>query len=154
MHSEVAQPCICENHSPPNSLPIQAGASCWAECPVLYSRSLLLIHFKYGSVYMDVWVLSKCKNITKGANHKFAVCWMIKNDHPSNQQPDEETEHQQSLGSGPEPPLAVTELHSSPPPHWQPLSWFLPGEIGFCCFRTSCQWDITICFLFTLAAFA
>ena len=47
----------------------------WAECPVLYSRSLLLIHFKYGSVYMDTWVLSKCANITKGANHE--ICSVL-----------------------------------------------------------------------------
>jgi len=41
-------------HSPPNSPPIQAAASHWAEPPVLYSRSLPLIHFKYGSVYMSI----------------------------------------------------------------------------------------------------
>ena len=40
--------------SPPNSPPIQAGTSPWAEFPVLYSRSLLVICFKYSSVYMSI----------------------------------------------------------------------------------------------------
>ena len=34
-------------HSPPNSPPIQAATWHWAEFPVLYSRTLLGIHFKY-----------------------------------------------------------------------------------------------------------
>ena len=34
-------------HSPPDSLPIQAATWHWAEFPVLYSRSLLVIHFKH-----------------------------------------------------------------------------------------------------------
>lgn len=106
------------------------------------------------AVFTWTWVLSKCANITKGAIHE--ICSVLNDQKWSPKQSAARwrMEHQQSLWSGPEPPLAVTVLHSSPPPHWQPLSWFLPGEIGFCCFRTSCQWDITICFLFTLAAFA
>ena len=39
-------------HSPPNSPPIQPATKHWAEFPVLYNRSLLVIHFKYSSV---VW---------------------------------------------------------------------------------------------------
>ena len=38
-------------HSPPNSAPIQAATWHWTEFPVLYSRSLLGIHFKYLSVW-------------------------------------------------------------------------------------------------------
>ena len=38
--------------SPPNSPPIQAATWHWAEFPVLSRRSLLVIHFKYSSVYM------------------------------------------------------------------------------------------------------
>ena len=41
-------------HSPPNSPPIQAATWHWAEFPVLYSRSLLVIHFKYSRVYMSI----------------------------------------------------------------------------------------------------
>ena len=39
-------------HSSPNSPPIQAATEHWAEFLGLYSRSLLVIHFKYSSVYM------------------------------------------------------------------------------------------------------
>ena len=39
---------------PPNSPSIQATKEYWAEFPVLYSWSLLLIHFKYSSVYMSI----------------------------------------------------------------------------------------------------
>ena len=43
-----------ELNSPPNSPPIQAATYHWAEFPVLYSKSLLVIHFKYSSVYMSI----------------------------------------------------------------------------------------------------
>ena len=36
----------------PLSHPIQAAAEHWAEFPVPYNRSLLVIHFKYSSVYL------------------------------------------------------------------------------------------------------
>ena len=39
-------------HSPPDSPSIQATTQHWAEFHMLYSRSLLVIHFKYISVYM------------------------------------------------------------------------------------------------------
>ena len=39
-------------HSPPNPPCIQAGTWHWAEFHVLYNRFLLVIHFKYSSVYM------------------------------------------------------------------------------------------------------
>ena len=48
------QPCITRIHSPSYSLPIQAATKQWAEFPVLYRRPLLVIHFKYGSVYMPI----------------------------------------------------------------------------------------------------
>ena len=35
----------------PNSPPIQAATWHWAEFPLLYSRSLLVTHFKYSNVY-------------------------------------------------------------------------------------------------------
>ena len=38
----------------PNSLPIQAATKHWAEFRMLYTRSLLVIHFKYSSVYMSI----------------------------------------------------------------------------------------------------
>ena len=41
-------------HSPPNSPPIQAATSHWAEFPLLHSRSVLVIHFNYSSVYMSI----------------------------------------------------------------------------------------------------
>ena len=41
-------------HSPPNSPPIQATTSHAAESPVLHIGSLLVIHFKYSSVYMSI----------------------------------------------------------------------------------------------------
>ena len=41
-------------HSPPSSPPIQAATWHWAEFPVLHSRALLAIHFKYSSVYMSI----------------------------------------------------------------------------------------------------
>ena len=37
-------------HSLPNSFPILAATQHWTEFSVLYSRSLLVIHFKYSSV--------------------------------------------------------------------------------------------------------
>ena len=37
-------------HSPPNSPPTQAATEHWAELSVPYSRSLLVIHFKYSRV--------------------------------------------------------------------------------------------------------
>ena len=43
--------CIC---SPLNSPSIRPATSHWAEFHVLYSRSLLVIHFKYNSVYMSI----------------------------------------------------------------------------------------------------
>ena len=45
--------CTC-THSSPNSPPIQAAAWCWSGSPVLYSRTLLVIHFKYSSVYISI----------------------------------------------------------------------------------------------------
>ena len=39
-------------HSFPVSFPIQIISECWVEFPVLYSRSFLIIHFIYSSVYM------------------------------------------------------------------------------------------------------
>ena len=41
-------------HSPLASLPVQAAKQCWAGFPVLYSRSLLVIHVKYTRVYKSV----------------------------------------------------------------------------------------------------
>ena len=41
-------------HSLPKPPPIQAATEHWAEFPVLYRRSLLVIHFKYSSMYMSV----------------------------------------------------------------------------------------------------
>ena len=41
-------------YSPLNSLPIQAATQHWAEFPMLYRRLLLVIHFKYSSVYMSI----------------------------------------------------------------------------------------------------
>ena len=43
--------CIC---SPLNSPPIRPAISHWAEFHVLYSRSLLVIHLKYNSVYVSI----------------------------------------------------------------------------------------------------
>ena len=42
------------NSSPPSSPPIQAATYYWAEFPVLYSRTLLVIHFKYSSMCMFI----------------------------------------------------------------------------------------------------
>ena len=39
-------------HSPPSPSPIQAAAEQGAEFPVLHSRSLLVLHFKYSNMYM------------------------------------------------------------------------------------------------------
>ena len=36
------------------SLNLQAATKHWAECPVPYSRSLLVIHLKYSRVYMSI----------------------------------------------------------------------------------------------------
>ena len=41
-------------HSSPNSPPIQAATRHWAEFSELYSRFLLVTHFKYSSVYMTI----------------------------------------------------------------------------------------------------
>ena len=41
-------------HSPSNALPIQAAKWHSAEFPVLYSRSLLVIHFKYSHMYLSI----------------------------------------------------------------------------------------------------
>ena len=41
-------------HSPPNSPPIQAAIEHFVEFYVLHSKSLLVIYFKYSSVYMPV----------------------------------------------------------------------------------------------------
>ena len=41
-------------HSPPNSPPIQAATWHWVEFPVLSIGSLLVIHFKYSSVYVPI----------------------------------------------------------------------------------------------------
>ena len=41
-------------HSPLNAPPIQAATSHWAGFHVLNSRSLLVMHFKYSSVYMSL----------------------------------------------------------------------------------------------------
>ena len=38
--------------SPPSPSPIQAATEQGAEFPVLHSRSLLVLHFKYGNMYM------------------------------------------------------------------------------------------------------
>ena len=46
-----AYSCI---HSPLNSPPVQVATSHRAEFPVLDGRSLLVIHFKYSSVYMSI----------------------------------------------------------------------------------------------------
>ena len=46
-------------HSPPTPPLIQAGTEHWAEFPLLYHRSVLVIHFKYSSVYMTGWCISK-----------------------------------------------------------------------------------------------
>ena len=45
---------LARNHSPPNSPPTQAATWPWAESPELYSRSLLVIHFKCSSVYTSI----------------------------------------------------------------------------------------------------
>ena len=45
-------------HSPPDSPPIQAATQHWAEFPVLCSRTVLVIHFKYSSVYVWHWFLT------------------------------------------------------------------------------------------------
>ena len=42
------------NHSPSDSPPIQVVLQHWAEFRVLYSRSLLAIHFTYSSVYISI----------------------------------------------------------------------------------------------------
>ena len=41
-------------HSPSNSPPLQAAKKHWAEFHVLYSRSFLVIHFKYSGVYIFI----------------------------------------------------------------------------------------------------
>ena len=41
-------------HSPPNAPPLQAATKHRAEFPVVYSRTLLVIHFKDSSVYMPI----------------------------------------------------------------------------------------------------
>ena len=38
----------------PQTLPIPAATKHWAEFPVLYSRTVLVIHFKYIRVYMSI----------------------------------------------------------------------------------------------------
>ena len=38
----------------PRLPPIQAATQHWAEFPVLYTRSSLVIHFQYGSVSMSI----------------------------------------------------------------------------------------------------
>ena len=46
-----AYTCI---HPPQDPPPIQAATWHWAESPVLYSRSLLVLHCKYSSVYISI----------------------------------------------------------------------------------------------------
>ena len=41
-------------HSPQNGPPFQAVIQHWVEFRVLYSRALLVIHFKYSSMYMTI----------------------------------------------------------------------------------------------------
>ena len=52
MDSKGTQPYIYMCPFSPNSPPIQAAIQHWAEFHMLYSRFLLIIHFKYSSVYM------------------------------------------------------------------------------------------------------
>ena len=40
-------------HSSPNPSPIKTAAWHWAEFPVLFSRSLWVVHFKYSSVILN-----------------------------------------------------------------------------------------------------
>ena len=54
MGSKGTQPYI---YMYPYSPPIQAATLHAAEFPVLYSRSLLVTHFKYSSVYMNMTFL-------------------------------------------------------------------------------------------------
>ena len=58
-------------HSPPNSPPIQAATWHWAEFLVLYSRSLLVIHFKYSSVSMTI------SNSVENPKHHLLLQWTI-----------------------------------------------------------------------------
>ena len=54
MNSKGTQPSYTCIHSPPNSSPIQAATQHWAEFPVLDSKSLLIIHFKFNSMYVFI----------------------------------------------------------------------------------------------------
>ena len=38
----------------PKLPPIQAGTYCWSDFPVLFSKTLLVIHFKDSSVYLSI----------------------------------------------------------------------------------------------------
>ena len=54
VQSRAEQPDIHMEPSPPNSPPIQAASWHWADFHVLYSRSLVIIRFKYSSVYLSI----------------------------------------------------------------------------------------------------
>ena len=58
---------------------------CWAEFPVLYSRSLLVIHVKYSSVYKSVpnssWIAPyPCKESLPDRSHPH-FCWGLPKAH-------------------------------------------------------------------------
>ena len=52
-HSAMRAQVACV-HSPPHAPSSQPATWYWAEFHVLYGRSLLVIHFKYNSVYMSI----------------------------------------------------------------------------------------------------
>ena len=65
----LSHTCTCI-HSLPNVPPIKAGTYHWAEFHVLYNRSVLVIHFKYRSVYMTFPKFLTIPPPSLG-NHKF-----------------------------------------------------------------------------------
>ena len=54
LNSEGTQPYVYMYPFSPKLPPIQAATQHWAEFHVLYGRSLLVIHFKYSSVYLSI----------------------------------------------------------------------------------------------------
>ena len=62
-------------HSSSNSPPIQATTQHWTEFHVLYSKSLLVIHFRYGSVYMSIpnYLTVPSPHLSPHVRHKFIL---------------------------------------------------------------------------------
>ena len=54
VNSKGTRPSYMCIHSPPNSPPIQIAMKHWAEFHVLYSTSLMVIHFRYSSVCTSI----------------------------------------------------------------------------------------------------